>query len=178
MNSAARVNAELLMRVATKLRDQGTPDEIEAAERIEAWWRRDFADLNEAFGLKLSAGQRDPRSREVSVKYDQIILDARRRFLPEMSDPKAAKEFRRQLKLYQEASWMRRDRGSSELPLRLRGKINAAFWEMLKLRDCLPTELALRKKFNRGRWAATEKGGVSGPENQSIMSTDRGEKIS
>jgi hypothetical protein len=104
-----------------------------------------FAD---AVPVASGRGHRLPATIFALAQRDALLIEAARRFCPGASGRETARRLRIALSRYCDGRW-RRERTEALCPPRHRGTITALLWELLKVRDHVPSERLIRLVLSR-----------------------------
>jgi len=143
--------AELLQRLRDAHSPGGrqlTPDEERAArEAFDA--ALEGQGLDAAFGLQALPGQRSWQTRRKLAERDELVRRLRVKRYPGSSDRYAADEISRSLDRYFTSAWRRGDKKSTQCPMRLVGRDQQYFWEILKREEICLTSRSIRQILSK-----------------------------
>jgi hypothetical protein len=92
-------------------------------------------------------GRRLPSTLDALDRRDELLVEAARRFFPDMSARQAAHFLRTALLRYQTGAWRRT---CADLVCRHQAeRLDALLWELLRARDYVPSERLIRAVLSR-----------------------------
>jgi hypothetical protein len=98
-------------------------------------------------------GHRTPATLAAIDERDRLMSEAVAMFMPGISSRRAAHRLHDALVRYACGAW-RRERAAPSCPLRHAGRIEAMLWEILRVRDHIPSERVIRRAIDAAKKSA------------------------